>query len=613
MPAVSGVTLDCARGEVFGFVGPDGAGKTTIMRLLAAVMTPDEGSIAIEGLDVVANPELARAHISYMPQRFGLYEDLTVDENIEFFAELFGIDRRDRDERAARLLAASGMTPFRDRRAGQLSGGMKQKLGLTCSLIHTPKVLLLDEPTAGVDPVSRRDFWRILYGLRGEGVAIVVATSYLDEAERCTRLGLLRSGRMLYCDTPAALKALMPGEILAIATSEARRARDVVAGRDGVRSAILMGDSVQCRRRRRGAPGNRAHGRAEESRRLLRRGRADRPFDRGSVRLAADRREDPMSDAPAGEIRIVADRLTKRFGDFVAVNEVSFEARRGEIIGFLGPNGAGKSTTIRILCGLLRPSAGRAEVAGFDVARYPERVRETIGYMSQKFSLYGDLSVMENLRFFGGVYGVKGARLAERLKFAIEMAGLEGRSDTLVADLSGGWKQRLALGCAVLHEPAILFLDEPTSGVDPESRRRFWDLIYALADEGVCVVITTHYMDEAEYCNRIALINGGRLVALGSPGELKRSAIRGQILLVEGDDPGAMLEALEGAPAVRDVAPFGSSLHIVVDDAARDLPAIKALLAERGLGWSLIEPIKPTLEDVFVQLVAGDGARGAGP
>src|SRR5271166_6577952 len=308
-----------------------------------------------------------------------------------------------------------------------------------------------------------------------------------------------------------------------------------------------------------------------------------------------------MNDAPAAEIRIVA------------VNEVSFEAKRGEIMGFLGPNGAGKSTTIRILCGLLRPSSGRAEVAGLDVARFPERVRENIGYMSQKFSLYNGLSVMENLRFFGGVYGVVGARLEGRLKFAIEMAGLKDRSDALVADLSGGWKQRLALGCAVLHEPAILFLDEPTSGVDPESRRRFWDLIYALAEDGVCVVITTHYMDEAEYCNRIALIDGGRLVALGSPGELKRSAIRGQILLVEGDDPGAMLEALEGAPAVRDVAPFGSSLHIVVDDAARDLPAIKALLGERGLAWSRIEPIKPTLEDVFVQLVGGDGAPGAAP
>ena len=230
--------------------------------------------------------------------------------------------------------------------------------------------------------------------------------------------------------------------------------------------------------------------------------------------------------AAISELRIVADHLTKRFGDFIAVNAVSFEARAGEIIGFLGPNGAGKSTTIRILCGLLRPSSGKAIVAGFDVARFPERVREHIGYMSQKFSLYSDLSVMENLRFFGGVYGVKGARLEERLKFAIGMAGLTDRTDALVADLSSGWKQRLALGCAVLHEPAILFLDEPTSGVDPASRRRFWDLIYSLAGEGVCVVITTHYMDEAEYCNRIALINGGKLVALGSPSELKRSAIQ---------------------------------------------------------------------------------------
>jgi ABC-2 type transport system ATP-binding protein len=243
-PVVSGVTFDCAPGEVFGFVGPDGAGKTTIMRLLAAVMTPDAGSIVIGGVDAIADPERLRSRVSYMPQRFGLYEDLTVDENIEFFAELFGVSPHDREERAARLLAASGMTPFRRRRAGQLSGGMKQKLGLTCSLIHTPSVLLLDEPTAGVDPLSRRDFWRILYGLRGQGVAIVVATSYLDEAERCTRLGLLREGRLLYCDTPLALKALMPGEILAIFSHGARTVREAIVGQDGVKSAILMGDSV---------------------------------------------------------------------------------------------------------------------------------------------------------------------------------------------------------------------------------------------------------------------------------------------------------------------------------------------------------------------------------
>jgi ABC-2 type transport system ATP-binding protein len=243
-PVIRGVSFNCAPGEVFGFVGPDGAGKTTIMRLLAAVMKPDEGSIAIGGVDAVADPERVRSGVSYMPQRFGLYEDLTVDENIEFFAELFGIAPRDREGRAARFLATSGMTPFRKRRAGQLSGGMKQKLGLTCALIHTPRLLLLDEPTAGVDPLSRRDFWRILYGLRREGVAIIVATSYLDEAERCTRLGLLRDGRMLYCDTPPALKALMPGEILAISSRRPRSARDAIAELEGVKGAILMGDSV---------------------------------------------------------------------------------------------------------------------------------------------------------------------------------------------------------------------------------------------------------------------------------------------------------------------------------------------------------------------------------
>jgi len=307
-----------------------------------------------------------------------------------------------------------------------------------------------------------------------------------------------------------------------------------------------------------------------------------------------------------GEIRIVTDRLVKRFGAFTAVDNVSFSVRGGEIMGFLGPNGAGKSTLIRMLCGLLRPTAGRAEVAGVDVAHNPERVRENIGYMSQRFSLYNDLSVIENLRFFGGVYGVKGQRLAQRVAFAIEMAGLAGRADALVSNLSGGWKQRLALGCAVLHQPPILFLDEPTSGVDPTSRRRFWDLIYALSEQGVTVLITTHYMDEAEYCNRIALINLGRLVALGAPSELKRGAVQGRLLLVECDDPGPLLEALETAPGVRDVAPFGSSLHLLVDDPAADLPRIEQFLSARGLAWTRIEPIKPTLEDVFVQLV---GAR----
>ena len=522
--AIDRLTFSCARGEIFGFVGPDGAGKTTLMRLLASVMAPDEGDIEVDGVDVVADPELAKSHISYMPQRFGLYEDLTVDENIAFFADLFEIDRKRRDERAARLLAASGMTPFRKRLAGNLSGGMKQKLGLTCALIHTPKILLLDEPTAGVDPVSRRDFWRVLYGLRGEGVTIVLSTSYLDEAERCTRLGLLQRGAMPYCDTPIELKKLMKGELVSIVSSMGRAAREAARPCEGVAGVLLVGDGVH-------VAVDDAALRIPEIERAL----AGRSIAFDSVERLSPSMEDvfvallePAEGQGMTAAAIVADRLVKRFGAFTAVDHVSFEARRGEIMGFLGPNGAGKSTLIRILCGLLRPSEGRAEVAGIDVARYPERVREHIGYMSQKFSLYADLSVIENLRFFAGVYHVSGARLATRIAFAIDMAGLTGREDALVATLSGGWKQRLALGCAVLHEPRILFLDEPTSGVEPTSRRKFWDLIYALSEAGVTVLITTHYMDEAEYCNRIALVNQGRLVALGSPRELKQGLLEGE-------------------------------------------------------------------------------------
>ena len=317
-----------------------------------------------------------------------------------------------------------------------------------------------------------------------------------------------------------------------------------------------------------------------------------------------------MSDATsAPEPRIIADRLVKRFGTFTAVDDVSFTVARGEIMGFLGPNGAGKSTLIRMLCGLLRPTAGRALIAGIDVGREPEQVREHIGYMSQKFSLYNDLSVIENLRFFGGIYRVPAARLAERIAFAIEMAGLSGREGALVSTLSSGWKQRLALGCAVLHQPPVLFLDEPTSGVDPNSRRRFWDLIYALSEQGVTVLITTHYMDEAEYCNRIALINRGALIALGSPAELKRSALHGDLLLVETEDPGGLLLALEKEPHVRDAAPFGSSLHLLVGNAVQDLPLIETYLAEKHLRWTSIQPIPPSLEDVFVQLVTATAPK----
>jgi ABC-2 type transport system ATP-binding protein len=302
---------------------------------------------------------------------------------------------------------------------------------------------------------------------------------------------------------------------------------------------------------------------------------------------------------------VVADKLVKRFGAFTAVDHVSFSIGRGEIVGFLGPNGAGKSTTIRMLCGLLRPTAGRALVAGYDVGRDPESVREHIGYMSQKFSLYSDLTVRENLTFFGGIYQVPRAKLRERLDFAIAMAGLEGREDSLVSTLAGGWKQRLALGCAILHRPPILFLDEPTSGVDPQSRRRFWELIHSLAAEGVTVLVSTHYMDEAEYCHRIALIDRGRLIRLAPPGELRRSELGGHLLAVECEPLGPAIAALSAAPGVSDVAAFGNALHILVADPDRVRAELPTLLAAQGIALARVEAIQPSIEDVFVQLIAG--------
>jgi ABC-2 type transport system ATP-binding protein len=309
------------------------------------------------------------------------------------------------------------------------------------------------------------------------------------------------------------------------------------------------------------------------------------------------------------QAQIVVDALVKRFGTFVALDGVSFAVERGEIMGFIGPNGAGKSTLIRVLCGLLRPSAGRALVAGIDVARDPEAVRRRIGYMSQKFSLYNDLSVTENLRFFGGIYGVPRAEFAARLRFAVDMAGLSGREDALVATLAGGWKQRLALGAAILHRPAILFLDEPTSGVDPGSRRRFWDLIHALSEEGVSVLVSTHYMDEAEYCHRIALINRGRLIALGTPQELKRHSLGGELLSLEGERMGDAAAQLEKAPGVQNVAMFGSALHALVDEAAVRSPELLARLAAAGFAGVRVRRIDPSLEDSFVHLVGASAPQ----
>lgn len=299
---------------------------------------------------------------------------------------------------------------------------------------------------------------------------------------------------------------------------------------------------------------------------------------------------------------VVIEDLVKRFGDFVAVNHISLETHTGEIFGFLGPNGAGKSTTIRMLCGLLTPTSGRAIVAGYDVAREPESVRQNIGYMSQKFSLYNDLKVIENVRLFAGLYNVPSDKLTERIDWALEMANLKGQENLIVGNLPGGWKQRLALGCAVLHRPPIIFLDEPTSGVDPISRRQFWDLIHKMAHKGVTVFVTTHYMEEAEYCNRLALIFRGKMVALGTPSELKQKSMRGELLLVECDPLGPAVEALQSAPMITDAAVFGNALHLVVGQAEAAIPEVKEYLTDHGVTVLRVEKIRPSLEDVFVSL-----------
>ncbi len=437
--AVDDLTLDVARGTLFGLVGPDGAGKTTALRLLAGVMRPTAGDAWLDGVSVAHEPERVKHHIAYMSQRFGLYADLTVRENIDFYADLYLVPHEARAARLERLYRFSALGPFENRLAGQLSGGMKQKLALSCALIHHPRILLLDEPTLGVDPISRRELWGILREMVNvEGVTVLVTTSLREEAERCDNVALLDGGR------------LHPGKAMATVPPLARRPEARVA-------------------------------------------------------------------PPAVDV----EGLTRRFGAFTAVDHLSFAVASGEIFGFLGPNGAGKTTTIRMLAGLLQPTSGAGHVAGHDVVTDAEWIKRRIGYMSQLFSLYNDLTVEENIRFFAGLYEVTGARYRERRDWVLEMAGLTAHRNRLTAELPVGFKQRLALGTAVMHEPPILFLDEPTSGVDPVARRAFWELIYGFADRGTTVFVTTHHMEEAEYCHRLALMNRGRLIALDTPTALK--------------------------------------------------------------------------------------------
>ena len=525
--ALDGISARIRGGRLTGIVGPDGAGKTTLMRCLAALMLPSEGSISVCGLDVATRGDAIHEITGYMPQRFGLYEDLTVRENMALYADLRGLDAGPGGELFARLLGFTGLAPFSKRLAGALSGGMKQKLGLACALMARPKVLLLDEPSVGVDPVSRQDLWRMVQELVAEGMAVVWSTAYLDEAESCQEVLLLSAGKIVFDGPPQDLTSRLRDRSYLMRDIRGNRRLALTEGLQlpGVRDGVIQGASVRLVLAQ-GAGIEEITGLAQayDARLVPAPARFEDAFidllgggPGGVSGIAARMAPIPQRDG----VMVRCQDLTKRFGDFTATSNISFDVQQGEILGLLGPNGAGKSTTFKMLCGLIRPTSGVAEVAGLDLRRSPGRAKIQLGYMAQKFSLYGPLSVRQNLDFFAGIYGLGRARRRERVQEMIEIFELGPLLDRSPDDIPLGFKQRLALACALMHRPKVLFLDEPTSGVDPITRREFWTHITGLVGKGVTVLVTTHFMDEAEYCDRVALVNRSQLIALDTPDQLK--------------------------------------------------------------------------------------------
>lgn len=526
--AVDSVTAFVEGGHVTGLVGPDGAGKTTLLRLIAGLLVPTRGTITACGFDTRTELNAIRSVVSYMPQRFGLYEDLTVAENLSLYADLRGVVGDVRIQTTRRLLDFTALAPFTDRLAGKLSGGMKQKLGLACSLIQTPKLLLLDEPSVGVDPISRRELWRLVYDLVDQGIAVVWSTAYLDEAERCGVVLALDHGRVLYDGRPGELTERMQGRSFLVRNSNRKRHVLATAIRHPhIIDGVIQGRSVRLVTKAGTNPPSAADIEAPEAEIVPTEPRFEDAFvDLLGGGLKADSPLAGVSRAKSeqSEVVVEAEGLTKRFGSFVAAKDITFRIGQGEIFGLLGPNGAGKSTTFKMLCGLLSPTSGKARVAGYDLYRSGGMARARLGYMAQKFSLYGDLSTRQNLNFFSGVYGLSGKRQRDTIDRLVTAFELEPFLETNTKDLPLGFKQRLALACAVLHDPPVLFLDEPTSGVDPLTRREFWSHINAMVERGVTVLVTTHFLDEAEYCDRIALIYQGQVIAGGSPDDLKEQS-----------------------------------------------------------------------------------------
>ncbi len=547
--ALQGINMQIKTGQLTALVGPDGAGKTTFLRLIAGLYKPTAGSLEVLGMDVAKDPQSVQDRISYMPQKFGLYEDLSIQENLDLYADLHGVPMNVRKERFARLLKITDLARFTERPAGKLSGGMKQKLGLACTLVRSPELLLLDEPSVGVDPLSRRDLWSIIEQLvREENLSVILSTAYMDEAERCHEVYVMLDGQVLKQGTPDELTAQAQAQTWQVKPSPDMKARVLQAhlldNQHYIADAVPKGDVVRFITRTESPSlpadllpkGVVAEPRAAELEDafmlLLHEAKHIQKTVLAQENLALDpsitliENSDPPQVKTEQNVKqqlekpvIVVKDLVRTFGDFTAVASTSFDVSRGEIFGLLGPNGAGKTTTFRMLCGLLPASSGMLEVAGMNLRTARAQARAKIGYVSQKFALYGNLSVLDNLKFFGGAYGLSGKQLKQQIDKALLQFELKPYAKS--GDLPNGFKQRLSMAAALLHQPEIVFLDEPTSGIDPLARRSFWYTIGELANQGMTIIVTTHFMEEAEYCDRIAIQDAGKLLAIGTPQQIR--------------------------------------------------------------------------------------------
>ncbi|MBX9952734.1 MAG: ATP-binding cassette domain-containing protein [Candidatus Obscuribacterales bacterium] len=620
--AVKNLNFSINQGELFGLIGPDGAGKTTTFHILGGIMNATSGEVLALG----RKPRDVRLEIGYLTQQFSLYQDLSIDENLRYVAGIREVPAGEFEARSVKYLRAMDLLRFRDRLAGKLSGGMKQKLALCCALMASPKILLLDEPTTGVDPVSRREFWDLLSTVVGDGVSVAVATPYLDEAERCNRLILMHEGEIQEMGSVPELKAglhmkrleVRGGRLQALQT----RLWAAPGSTEKIQDIQAFGDRLDV-----------LTAEPEAAKALINSVAAEmEPVDeksespaagtvsievqeptlenvfvnrlKGKVHVDTETRYPQVARPPrtGNEEAIAARSIFKIFGDFKAVNNVSLSVKYGEIYGLLGANGAGKTTTIKMLCGLIKPTKGDMVLCGAKSNLRSPILRQRLGYMSQKFTLYDDLTILENLEFYCGVYQVKDRLRDERINWVLANSGLKGQESMLTGRLPGGWKQRLAFGAAVMHQPEVLFLDEPTSGVDPLARREMWRMIREFACEGTAVLVTTHFLEEAEHCSQLGFMVAGELVAEGSPSGIKESQ-PGQLLEMRFSDVGAAYELLSNTLDSWRVSVFADSLHIVVDDPDTELSKIISVTKNAGIEVVEARPLPFSLEDSFISIV----------